>query len=233
MNKKNTIFLLFSTILLSNWNTTNFREYYYPIDEIVNNPVVYIYHRYSYDIETDEVFEKQRFYAVFEATTKWQDTLLTVNVYDENFDYVYQWIDKIDSYGVTFQNSDQIKYSNNSFYPFLFRDDDSFFFEALSSDSLAIRAQGTFKAGFNKKYKGKTEELVGILIEEEIIEDGYSGKVYRYFKRGTGQVIANYIFDDMKIKELLNKIISKKEFDRLNPNFKEEDHWEYKDWDER
>ncbi len=221
----------------------NMRDYYYPIDKILDNPTVYIYKTIRLNYVSNEVIFDTPLYAKFVAhldnynkNLQEYDTVLTADYYDGEFNHVFQWVDIIKPNGTLIlgdsKNATIIKQTPR---PIVFSDSSiCYSYQQLNQADDTVLYKITYKPV--AKYADKINQDVLSLTFEAASKYDYS-ESYKstlevlYFKRGMGAVYSkgmlSYIFDidfDSKNpyesgyynhKSKLERIISLEEFEYL------------------
>ena len=219
------------------------RDYYYPIDKILNDPMVYVYKSIRSDYVTNEVISDTKIYAKFTAhldnydkNLQEYDTVLTANYFDNEFNYIFQWIEVVKSDGtLILDNSQEINSVRQTPRPIVF-DDSSICYSYQHFKEFNDTA--LFKITYRpvSKYANKTDQDALSMMFEMVIESPFSdsyvtGLDVLYLDKGKGPVYAkNFqsLFMGMDIdseipqksshfesKFKLDRVVSLREFEYL------------------
>ena len=205
------LFILFFTFIIPEDNNDNHRNYYFPIDNFLLFPKVYVYSSdYGY------------YYWHLETTVSNLDTIFTTSIYDDNFNLRTQWkelINKDGWEGIELSDSyyDKSKYLISDI--FLWNQKKGHITKniILNTDSQGVSE----KTSFTREYINKdTIPYSGNMVDALIYEDYYTDyPILHYYIKNIGR--AKTLIDN-QIEIHLVDIIEYHEFSILKykNNFK-------------
>ncbi len=195
----------------------NVRDYYYPIDKILNEPVVYVSNVISEDYVTNEISWEGKLYTKFSAhlenynkEIQQYDTVLTADYYSEDFDHIFQWVDIVKSDGTLILGDSKFStILEQTPRPMIFNDSSICYSLQYKKD---VEDTVLFKITYRpvSKYANKFNQDVLSLMFESVDKyeywESHDNEVFIiYFGKNMGEVYAKGFFSHIRDMNMIPK----------------------------